>query len=268
MNLFKVLVGLVFNLYLTVKGFFLKREVIYYSKILDLKLRLKLDHLIDYLIYTNDVFQPELIRAIDQMIEKNGCKTFIDIGSHIGQMSLYVAKKNPGIKVLSIEPNPQSYNRQQANALLNSAAITIENLALGTQPGPCDFYGPKSRNLKEYLKFNDGKYASSKGTRWYFQSECITLNALAERYRFNEPVLVKMDVEGDELAIIKGGVDFLGTHDVILVTELLITEYPSQCSEICHILSELSFDIYDIYLRKINKNEALKANGDYIFMRP
>jgi FkbM family methyltransferase len=57
--------------------------------------------------------------------------TAIDIGAHVGVMSIYLAKKFPFIHVYAIEPDPENYDCLKRNIALNEVTnVTVINKAI------------------------------------------------------------------------------------------------------------------------------------------
>jgi len=142
-----------------------------------------------------------------------------DVGANIGVFSLYAAisKKN---KVLSLEPSAESYATLNANIRLNGLDKYIQALC---------FAGDKETNLLDlYMKDTSaGASHNSIGSstnqfgefevNGYQSVIAIKLDDLSEINGVPSPHHIKLDVDGKELEILKGGTQVLSTVESIHV---------------------------------------------------
>jgi len=255
-------------LFYIAKGLFLPKYKLYYSKYLGIRLGLKPDSLVDFLIYNNGVFQPEVIDSITHIIKKYQVTHFVDIGSHIGQMSIFVAKNFPELKVLSFEPNPATFGRQLENIRLNDVVLEAKNVGFDNKHGVCQFRRAQRRHFFEYFKLNDGIcFPVSQAESGDFESICITLDELTEQINKDNLVLIKIDVEGAEKKILEGGTILLSWPKAVFLIELLFDCYPQKCSDCVELLSSYGFKMYDTQLNEVTRSERKPEDGDYIFMK-
>ena len=241
------------------------RNIIYKSKRLDIQLYLRLDYLIDFLIYINDCFQPEIIRVLKELCEEKNITHFIDVGSHIGQMSIFVAKNFPNITVWSFEPNSITYKQQIKNVELNKVDIITENIGFADQSKKLWLEKKIRREFAEYFKINDGVCFTSENSHSDLEMMCLTLDKINEKITVASKVLIKIDVEGSEIDVLKGGYELLNRNNIIIIIELLFESNMDKCQECITLLKRLGYKIYDLKYAEINDYSYL--NGDYIFMK-
>ena len=129
----------------------------------------------------------ELLRGRDR---------FVDVGANCGLYSLIACHAN--VPVLAIEPNELNFRRLKENLIHNRYYMAEAlNMALGEQKGRRLLYG--GGEGASLLK-NWGGMAST-----YAQEvEVETLDRLAGGYPARDRMLVKIDVEGHELAVLAG----------------------------------------------------------------
>ena len=243
----------------------------YHSHKLNIDFQLDLRYLIDFLIYRNDVFQEENIQAINNIFSQYPIDLFVDIGSHIGQMSLSVKQKFPETMVISIEPSKGARLRQKHNMQENDLDYTLEPYAIGEAQGKGYLYQPKKSYYKEYFKFNDGRFSllklSDSGAEKVEEIQIVALDQLLGKSHLDDSkrILIKIDVEGSELEVIRGGLTILKSHKVILMIELGIKIAPNKCGKLIQLLNQLNYQMYNLELQPINSLTASK-NVDVIFM--
>ncbi len=137
----------------------------------------------------------------------------LDIGAHVGWFTLFSALLvGSRGTVMAFEPHPGNFSHLQENILLNGFAhVHPFNLALADRPGEAEMF----ENLD-----NDGGHAlwdvgdhdfnrRSRATPTRFSVELSTLDKVMGANGFMPLRLVKMDVEGAESAIVRGGLETL-----------------------------------------------------------
>ncbi|MEM4479554.1 MAG: FkbM family methyltransferase [Candidatus Methanomethylicaceae archaeon] len=120
----------------------------------------------------------------------------IDIGAHYGFYTVYVSRivGTNGL-ILSFEPHPNNYKRLLMNLRLNDVSnVKTFNIALG------EFNG-KTRLYIHSLSVGHSIHFKSKD---YVTVELVKLDTIVERLNLKKVDLIKIDVEGAELDVLKG----------------------------------------------------------------
>lgn len=119
-----------------------------------------------------------------------------DVGSHLGYFGILMASVvGPAGSVVCFEPDPGLHDALQGNVTRNrdliSAGVTVARLAVGPTRGLASFEtgGHSTRGRL--------------GDAGDVEVEMITLDDAVER--FGTPRFVKIDVEGGELDVLRGG---------------------------------------------------------------
>lgn len=241
----------------------------YQSKLIDLKFELDLNYFIDFIIYRNGAFQKNILESINTLVTDHQVNTFVDVGSHIGQMSLYVAKSFPNVTIVSLEPSPETRARQKANMSLNKLDYTLLPMAMSDQNTSAYLHQPKKASYKEYFKQNDGRFSlhASDDTiqNTNIKIEVSTLDSVLNNLKTASKLLVKLDVEGNELEVLKGGRNILTSSQTILIIELSFIVNKDKCVQVVNYLKENNFKMYSLNLIEIEHLETDK-NIDAVFM--
>jgi FkbM family methyltransferase len=160
----------------------------------------------------------------------------LDIGANIGQWYREIQTMFPDSEVFSIEANPNC--EHQLMQINPNYLITF----LGKEESTTDFYIPKNNPLSQggssYIE--NSNHFNEYETQ---QLPVITLDSLNQEFDF-----IKMDVQGAELDIIKGGLKTI-LNSSILQLELGVLDYnigSPQASEIISYLYNLDFHLFDI----------------------
>lgn len=237
------------------------------SRRLDLNLLLNLDNLIDFLIWKKGAFEEEVLQAIDHF-QVHDPFLFIDVGSQLGQFSLYVCKKHPHAKILSFEPYRPAIHQQQANMLLNNLRYKLVELALSDSNGEAFLYAPSHGLL--YGKKNPGMASLFQDhTHSTEEAEVVvcTLDSFEESWKKVEQVLVKLDVEGAELKVLKGAERLLHSKKRIsLIIELLFKSKPEFTKRVLEFLLQSGFSPCDGSWKKRSSPEW-ENDGNYFFIK-
>lgn len=242
---------------------------------LDLKLSLNLDNFIDFLIYENKTFSPEILERINYFIKKENITNFIDVGSNLGLMSLFVAKKFPSVEIISFEAIAENVKQQETNMLINGLNYELYTQIVSETKGLEKIYKPKVLESEDLGKFNAGMY-SIEQSQWVETDNFIEIQSLRlddfllEKYiTLNQKTfLIKIDVEGAELKVIKGLEKVLALSKVklIMIIEIKFDENKTKAQDLIQIMTSYNFKIYDINYQSISNASGL-LSGDYIFTR-
>ena len=130
-------------------------------------------------------------RKVTELITEN-CKNaqnFLDIGSHIGFFTCIVGRVFPHIKVHSFEMEEQVFQLLQKNVKLNNLDnVSLYKCAVSDLNGVAYYETPSNPNEKTAIANNGDKEVKS-----------IAIADLGVN-----PDVVKIDVEGTELDVLKG----------------------------------------------------------------
>lgn len=120
----------------------------------------------------------------------------LDIGSNFGSYS-YLSLFNPNLKVYAFEPVPVIYESFLENIKLNDIPnITVFNYGLSSYNGIAKIKIPRSNNIGMSKISNKGD----------LEIQIRTLDSYLEEIKTCD--LIKIDVEGHELEVLKGSQEF------------------------------------------------------------
>jgi len=128
--------------------------------------------------------------------------TIIDLGANEGFYTLKAKELSPKSKIISVEPNPYAFRTLKSNVKYNRLknVITV-NKAVTSKNGKITFEIVKGKSTvgstKVYEKYRIA-YEIEK-----IRINSITLECLCKKFKIDKIDLLKMDVEGSELDILK-----------------------------------------------------------------
>lgn len=153
--------------------------------------------------------EPETIKWLESI----GQGYLWDVGANVGMYSLYAAKVSKS-RVLAIEPEAQNFAILLENIFLNNlqGAIQATNLAISHSfgLGRLSVHAvTKGGAYNDFESFADGSTMSSNSASVTQMQIGISLDDLVQKFGFDFPTHVKIDVDGNEPHIIQGATEVL-----------------------------------------------------------
>jgi FkbM family methyltransferase len=142
---------------------------------------------------------------------------FVDIGANLGWYSLLATSLNSNSEVFAFEPMNSVREKFQENLNRNGYNKThVESCALGAHPHSAQMWSYSG---------NDGMHTFHPIEEWDAKPGYKVKIEVLNRYTalFCEPtlpILVKIDVEGSEMDILKGGTSLLQLENVQMIIEV------------------------------------------------
>ncbi len=187
---------------------------------------------------------------------------FVDIGANAGSYTV-LAGAALGCRVIAIEPSTSALEALRANVELNAMADRVDVHAVivadtpGTLPFTCRF-GAANHVATADDPIDD-----------VLSLPVQTLDAIIGR---RLPVLIKLDVEGYELKVLRGASSTLATPQLCaLIVEINGSDqrYQLQAKDLVLLLRCQGFEgyAYDPVRRALTHVDPLLADGNVIFIR-
>ena len=182
----------------------------------DLRIELNLGEHIQRRIYYYGYIEYNTVKIL--MSKLKAGSIVADIGANIGQYTLIAAHEVQEFgEVHAFEPNAEVYAALERNVLLNGFTnVHLNHVAVANrEEAEHVFFAPRSDN------WGSGSLAKTtyKLSEAGYSVPVITLDQyFAERER--KPELIKIDVEGAELLVLKGAQSLIETSKPIIITEL------------------------------------------------
>jgi FkbM family methyltransferase len=136
---------------------------------------------------------------------------FIDVGANVGIFSTLVGTRIPGVAITAIEPFPPARHDLESNLALNQLQIPVVASAVSETSGEATFE-ILERDVLNRLAPGGAVGATHTG----IQVEVTTLDELLPEA---SPSLIKIDVEGSELLVLRGSRRLLAEHSPVLLFE-------------------------------------------------
>jgi FkbM family methyltransferase len=140
--------------------------------------------------------------------------TIFDVGAHYGEMRTELRQEFPRADIHSFEPHPESFRK------LSSTADTLgglHNLAMGDQSArlPLHVYGAGGTgSTMDSLEPNAGFALRTDFPVTTIEVECTTLDSFCARQGIERVDMLKIDVEGHDLAVMRGAQAMLASGQI------------------------------------------------------
>ncbi len=176
-----------------------------------------------------------------------------DLGAHFGLFSLAAAQY--GGRAVAVDPSPMAAKMIATQVKLNrcSDRIWIRQAAVSDVPGEL--------NMLSAGVFSDGYFrlVSGRPRRELSLVKATTIDQMAQE--FGAPTHIKVDVEGHEAAVLRGGRATLSSASPVLFLELHSEMITSDGGDPCAALEELAklgYSTFSLRGGPISRSEALQ----------
>ncbi len=224
--------------------------------------RLDLREGIDFSIYLLGTFEPLTVRCYERIVKPGD--TVLDVGANIGAHTLRFAQLVGELgRVVAIEPTRFAFDKLLANAALNPALaprirplqrMLVAEATQGVAPTvysswPLVESGPLHAEHRGRLMHTTGAGAA-------------TLDATIHELGLQRIDLIKLDVDGNELAVLRGAAATLARDEPDIVIELapsLLSARPTDFDAMLGLLWDAGYR-----LRRLLSGRELPRKADAI----
>jgi FkbM family methyltransferase len=147
--------------------------------------------------------------------------SFIDVGVNVGQTLMKVKSIDPEINYYGFEPNPTCvYYINQLIELNSIRNVTLFPVAIAEKPAMAQlnfYYDSDTDSAASMIK----GFRPQEQVRKTVMIPCFSLNEVKQFIDLNSVSIIKVDVEGAELEVLKGLDIFLSASRPFIIMEIL-----------------------------------------------
>jgi FkbM family methyltransferase len=206
----------------------------------------------------------------DDIARPRGIKTILDIGANDGAFAKRMRAQFPQARIFSFEPLHDSYEKL-VHAMHGDEKFRAWNVALGEKSGEAIIHrsaSDPSSSLLPMAALHKKLYPHSAA----HTDEKIRVERLDEVLSQEDlelPMLVKIDVQGFEESVIRGGKNIIRTADMVLVENSFVPLYEGQAlfGEIHDLLRSLGFSYRGRSETHYNQRTKEPIYEDSVFIR-
>jgi FkbM family methyltransferase len=180
----------------------------------------------------------------DDIAKPRGIETILDIGANDGSFAQWLREQFPEAEIISFEPLNEPFERLMER-MEGDEKFRAYNVALGETAGTQMIHHSASHPSSSLLPM------ATLHKELYPHSvehidETIRIERLDDLMRsehLDSPILAKIDVQGFEAGVIKGGRETLSKADIVLVENSFVTLFEGQAlfGEIHSLMQSLGF---------------------------
>jgi FkbM family methyltransferase len=184
---------------------------------------------------TGKFYEIDMLIDIEKRLKMSENNVIVDAGAYIGNHSIFFATHCNASKVISFEPFSESYRLLINNIELNDLEkkIQVYNVALGD----------KSYKAGISVVDNNNKGATMVKVESEGDVNVVTLDSLLHK-DLPRLDLIKVDVEGMEIPLLKGALKTIEKFTPLLYIEAF---EQSHLNEVLKLLAPLGYSIVDVF---------------------
>ena len=206
-----------------------------------------------------DYYEPFTRKVIETLTAS--AKVFIDVGANVGFFSLVAATVNPQLTLIAFEPNPSMFATLSANKRINDLSnLRVEPMAVSNVEGEAQlFLSPSDMSASLVPDFQKDLNPSPTSV----SVRTTTLDSYVQQVGLQAPMVLKIDAEGHEKAVLQGAQRTISNLKPDLVIEVLGDFDPTLLRQ----YREQGYRFYKITNQGLLESEAVTLTkiGEFVF---
>ena len=195
-----------------------------------------------------------------------------DVGAYVGEIAAKYKQIFPKSTIHCFEPFPDSF--QKLNQLCRDASIKTHQIAFSDKEEKTTFHTNVDLSCNSLLPPTEGEFKcySAKSIKdGEIQVETNTIDNFCAEAGISGIDILKMDVEGAEIKVLKGASKMLSNQAIKLIYSevMFIPHYTDGClfHELTAFLNKHGYTLFNLYHLKSARNGQLRW-GNAIFLSP
>lgn len=195
-----------------------------------------------------------------------------DVGAYVGKVTAAYKKAFPRSTIYCFEPFADSFQRLSRSC--QDASIYAHQLAFSDREGKATLHLNTDASCNSFLPRPQGDFkhcSDSSRKTGEIQVETTTLDIFCTGVGISNIDILKLDVEGSEVKVLKGASEMLTGHAIRLIyaEAMFIPHYEGGCMfhELTAFLNLHGYTLFNLYHLKSARNGQLRW-GNAIFVSP
>lgn len=197
--------------------------------------------------------------------EISGIDSIWDVGANEGQFAFMAHSVWPELPVYSFEPDPDCFKKLNSTFAQFAIPGRAFPCALGSEKGTKQLIRYSHNVNNSFLQCIDAGQEAQDS----IQVQCTTLDEISKEIQWGTRAFLKLDVQGFELAVLAGAVDFLAHCRYVQIEVSFASSYCSGASadEVMRFMREQGFQCIEILdlLRNVQKGTHEITEVDLLF---
>jgi len=193
----------------------------------------------------------------------------VDIGANCGQFALISRKCFPDARIDSFEPLTEPADRFE-KVFADDAKTHLHRCAIGAEKATMTIHVSERNDSSSLLPIgkNQSELFPHTGEREVRETPVLPLDEAIDADNLSSPALLKIDVQGFELEVLKGCRPMLDRFAWVYVECSFIELYEGQAlaHEVIEYLSQHGFKLAGVYNMSYDK-EGIAIQADFLFNR-
>ena len=216
-----------------------------------LRMSVNPNHHIGGAIYWRGSYARRILNCVGQFLRPD--MVFADIGANQGEVTVFAARRLMQGTAIAFEPTTENFHRLLANVQLNNLTNVVAlDFCLGSETGEVELFAPGSCSHHHRYGWNEGMpsmYAPGPQATTVARVAVRRLDDVLPTLEVGGLDVVKVDVEGAELHVLRGGEDSIRRYRPVIVVEINSETYRAAGYEpfdVCAYLQSLGYDGFEL----------------------
>jgi FkbM family methyltransferase len=228
------------------------------------------DHVASALYYGKPINERRDLGCFLRFAQRS--KVILDIGANVGIYSVLSSKANTSATIFSFEPNPINAERLKVNIDINNLRnVRVVQKAVGDQNGAIRFTVPVSNIISDSSSvlesFSKNTYDGN--LEWKsVEVEQTTVDNFVRAEDLSRVDLLKIDVEGYEIAVFKGATEMIKEYHPVIQCEIFVDDSRKEFFD--RFLQEHSYTAYMLLnegLLRLDQGIQKEAGSNFVLIR-
>ena len=198
-------------------------------------------------------------------------QTIFDVGANSGQFSRMMAAVRPNAKIHAMEPLPDCYEKL-AGLAREGLQVTAHRTAVGARTGMIEMHRnvyPDSSSIRVMKDIHREQFPFTAGIDQALQAPITTLDEIGSRTSIVDNVFVKVDVQGYEDEVLRGGREIVSRAKAVVleVSFVPLYEHAPTFDEIYSTMKSYGHTFAGCLDQLVGPLDGAILQGDALFLR-